>query len=277
MLVIKSFRLHTLPAALIPIVSAWLIGPVQQINTTFFFVLSCLVASFIQISTNIFNDLLDFDRGLDTHREDRNISSSKKTRSEARVWALIFLFLSFILGMNFVKLHWIYFPVGIISLYLSYGYTGGRFPLAYNGLGEVFSFVFFGLVIVLGSYFSMYNQIDSKSIVLSFLCGMHSSLLMMFNNFRDFKTDSLGRKNTLAVKVGEKNFVGLIKLNLLLMNFTFCLFIDSFFLRGIYVLFHFSLFFYMKIDLNHKKRVEVFKFSILSYILFLILVVSSIL
>tara|TARA_B100001109_G_scaffold192783_1_gene159345 strand:- start:4094 stop:4621 length:528 start_codon:yes stop_codon:yes gene_type:complete len=93
--------------------------------------------------------------------------------------------------------------IGLPSLYLSYGYTGGSFPLAYLGLGEIFVILFFGVVAVGGSYFVQAGTWDWPAGVLGLQVGLLSAILIAINNLRDVEEDRKSNKKTLAVRFGS--------------------------------------------------------------------------
>ena len=95
--------------------------------------------------------------------------------------------------------------VGAVSIAAGWLYTGGPKPYGYLGLGEVFVFVFFGVVATTGSTFAISEQITGQSIAASVVVGCLACALLVINNLRDIPTDTLANKNTLAVRLGDKN------------------------------------------------------------------------
>ena len=99
---------------------------------------------------------------------------------------------------------WVIVAIGAVSLFFSYGYTGGPFPLAYRGMGELFVIIFFGFVAVSGSYFVQAGEWGGLEIwTLGLQCGLYSSVLIAINNLRDIVEDSASGKRTLAVRFGK--------------------------------------------------------------------------
>ena len=92
--------------------------------------------------------------------------------------------------------------IGLSSFLFAYLYTGGPYPLAYNGLGDIFVFIYFGIIAVLGSYFLQTGFVDTSSIYLAISIGAKNVLLLIINNIRDFKTDKISNKKTLIVLFG---------------------------------------------------------------------------
>jgi len=165
---------------------------------------SCLC---IQIATNLFNDAIDFEKGADT--EDR-IGPVRVTQSgllkpkTVLLAAATFLVLATLLALPLLGARgWAIALIGLPSLYLCFGYTGGPFPLAYLGLGEIFVILFFGLVAVAGSAFvACGSWLVPDSVVLGFQIGLLSSVLIAINNLRDLESDAVVGKRTLAVRMG---------------------------------------------------------------------------
>jgi 1,4-dihydroxy-2-naphthoate octaprenyltransferase len=94
--------------------------------------------------------------------------------------------------------------MGLLSLYFAYGYTGGPFPLSYNGLGEIAAFIFFGVIAVTGTTYLQTLQFSRTALCLSFGPGFISATILAINNLRDIKSDTETNKRTIAVRFGEK-------------------------------------------------------------------------
>jgi 1,4-dihydroxy-2-naphthoate polyprenyltransferase len=99
---------------------------------------------------------------------------------------------------------WAIVGIGTVSLALAYGYTGGPFPLAYRGMGEVFVFLFFGLLAVSGTVFVQTGLWLPKSLLAGAQIGALSTVLVAINNLRDLDEDTRSQKRTLAVRYGER-------------------------------------------------------------------------
>lgn len=168
---------------------------------------AALGAGLIQIGTNLFNDVGDFLRGTDT--PDR-LGPKRATaegwlsvgRVRAGAWAAFAL--AFICGIYLVA-HggWPIVAIGLASLAAGWAYTGGPKPIAYGPLGEVFVFVFFGLVAVGGSYYLQTLGITPLTLVAASLVGLHAAAVITVNNYRDLDGDARNGKNTLAVQTGR--------------------------------------------------------------------------
>jgi 1,4-dihydroxy-2-naphthoate octaprenyltransferase len=178
-----------------------------------------LAAVFVQVACNFFNDAIDFKKGADNEQRlgPRRLTQSGRVSAQKvlRV-GLLFSVLAFIAAAPLLltmRLElWI---IAGLSLAFSYLYTGGPFPLAYNGLGELFVLVFFGFVAVFGTYFLYLPQgTESGSAFVSKLAfwdlsvaslqvGLLATVLISINNLRDFETDKVAGKRTLVVLLGE--------------------------------------------------------------------------
>ncbi|MCU0699917.1 MAG: 1,4-dihydroxy-2-naphthoate polyprenyltransferase, partial [Myxococcaceae bacterium] len=163
-------------------------------------------ALLIQIGTNLFNDAYDFKRGADT--TDR-LGPPRATQQgwlspEAVMRGAIGCFaLAFVVGLYLVSVAgWPLLVVGVVSLLAGYAYTGGPFPLAYHGLGDVFVLVFFGLVAVGGTVFVQTQTVSVLALLAGVPVGALGVALLAVNNVRDAKTDVLANKRTLVVRLG---------------------------------------------------------------------------
>ena len=167
--------------------------------------LSCVL---IQVATNFFNDAIDFEKGADTERRHgprRVTASGMASREKVLVAGMLASLLAVLAAVPLmVERGWPIALIGIVSLFLAYGYTGGPFPLAYLGLGELFVVVFFGLVAVGGSWFVQSGVAPGPEALLAGLqIGLFSSALIAINNLRDIDEDRRTGKRTLAVRKGN--------------------------------------------------------------------------
>jgi 1,4-dihydroxy-2-naphthoate octaprenyltransferase len=125
--------------------------------------------------------------------------------------ATLFLGIAVLCGMVLYQSRgWPIIAIGIPSLFLAYGYTGGPFPLAYRGMGELFVIGFFGLVAVTGTVFIQTGEWPREALLLGLQVGMLSSVLISINNLRDREEDATTGKRTLAVRFGPKIAVAVI-------------------------------------------------------------------
>ncbi len=217
-------RPKTLPAAIVPVwagcVLAW------KLTGTFDPALAAATligAIAIQIATNFFNDAIDARKGADTERRLGPVRATASgllpPRTVMRL-ALAFLALATVCGVVLYQARgWPVIAIGIPSLFLAYGYTGGPFPLAYRGMGELFVILFFGLVAVAGTVFMQTGTWPREALLLGAQVGLLSAVLISINNFRDREEDATTGKRTLAVRFGPKPAAAVIWLEIKLAAF----------------------------------------------------------
>lgn len=206
--IILAIRPKTLTAAIVPImVAASLVYMKEQELTTWVIWCALFSAVSIQIATNFFNDAIDFKKGADTESRigpQRVTQSGLMTSRAVFLWAVGFCFLAFVFGIPLVvKGGWVIVGIGLVSLFLAYGYTGGPVPLAYKGLGDLFVILFFGLIAVGGVYYLLAESWGIDAFVAGLQCGMLATVLIAINNLRDMEQDRLVHKKTLPVRFGE--------------------------------------------------------------------------
>ncbi len=212
---IEATRPKTLPASIIPV----LIGNAAAFAENKFNPIVMLITMFcalmIQIITNYLNEVYDFKKGADTKDRlgpKRQVASGVISAKMMSIVSIILILITFFTGLYLVDYAGIEILfVGILSLFFAFAYTGGPYPLAYNGLGEIFVFVFFGLVAVCGSYYVQTQNLNLFIILAAIPAGMLSSNILGVNNIRDIETDKLANKKTLAVKIGKSNAIRLFE------------------------------------------------------------------
>ncbi len=181
-----------------------------------FTALSCMC---IQIACNLFNDALDASRHADTERRQGPLRITAGGRMSARsvkLWGVAFLLLACVAAIPLIQAQGFgVILIGIPCLICAYAYTGGPFPIAYHGLGELFVLLFFGLVAVVGTVFvqigwqSIYETVYIAAIMVGVICGLLSCVLIEVNNIRDRAEDATTGKRTLAVRLGDSRARGL--------------------------------------------------------------------
>lgn len=169
--------------------------------------LSCLVgALFIQIGTNLVNDFFDFKRGADTAERLGPARATQQGWLSPRAvftGAMVCFGLAFAVGLYLVWVAgWPLVVIGLTSLLAGYSYTGGPFPLAYHGLGDIFVLVFFGFVAVGGTYFVQAGTVTPTVLLAALPVGLLGVALLAVNNTRDEPTDRAAKKRTLVVRFG---------------------------------------------------------------------------
>ncbi len=170
-------------------------------------VLPCLFCSLlIQVGTNLFNDVYDFERGADDGARlgPKRVTQSGLIPAHVVKFAAIACFVAAaVCGLVVCAVAgWHLIVVGAVCLFCGWLYTGGPFPLAYHGLGEVFVFVFFGEVATVGSAYAVSGVVDIDAIVCGAIVGALSTGLILVNNLRDVDGDARANKRTLAVRFG---------------------------------------------------------------------------
>ena len=199
-------RPKTLTAAAVPVVvgtalahAAGKFAPAQALA-------ALLVAFFIQIGTNFANDLFDFKKGADTEERLgplRVTSAGLVTPRQITIACALAMGLAFLCGLFLVySTSWMLLIVGIVSILSGLAYTGGPFPLAYNALGDLFLFIFFGIVATVGTYYVQTLSLDPAAFWYSVPVGALSTAILIVNNLRDVHTDKKHDKTTTAVLLG---------------------------------------------------------------------------
>jgi 1,4-dihydroxy-2-naphthoate octaprenyltransferase len=210
---IMAMRPKTLLASLIPPLVSFIYYVGQSHETPYLMLICCLVSALcIQVATNFFNDVIDFKKGADTIRKGpTRVTASGLVRPKTiYLWASTAIFTACIFSIPIVlKGGVIFLILGLISLYLSYGYTGGPLPLAYKGLGELFVFLFFGLFSVMGSYFLFASSLNLQSFILAVIYGLLTTTFICINNLRDREQDAIVGKYTLATKMSLAKYKAL--------------------------------------------------------------------
>lgn len=199
-------RPRTLVAGLIPVAVGSALAYRDHVFAIFPALAALIGALFIQIGTNLVNDYFDFKRGADTaDRLGPPRATQQGWLSPEAVFrgAMVCFGLAFTVGMYLVWVAgWPLVVIGLCSLAAGYAYTGGPFPLAYNGLGDVFVLVFFGFVAVGGTYFVQGLTLSSITLWAAAPVGLLGVALLAVNNTRDEKTDAAAGKKTLVVRLG---------------------------------------------------------------------------
>ncbi|WP_169334309.1 1,4-dihydroxy-2-naphthoate octaprenyltransferase [Rubritalea marina] len=216
---VLAARPKTLPAAIVPVVLgcslAWELEGVVDFGLAF---ATLMGAIWIQIATNFFNDAIDNDKGADNERRlgpMRVTSSGLLSRGQVYLIAGLCLSIATFFGVwLYLACGWQIIAIGLPSLYLCYGYTGGPVPLAYRGLGELFVVGFFGVIAVSGTVFVQLGTWPPEAMVLGVQAGLLSAVLISINNLRDAKEDVLHGKRTLAVKLGVSGGKAIIVIEL---------------------------------------------------------------
>jgi 1,4-dihydroxy-2-naphthoate octaprenyltransferase len=188
------------------------------------FVAALIVALALQIGTNYANDYSDGKRGTDDPGQrtgpPRLVGWGLAPASQVKAAAMISFAVAAIAGLALAAaVSWWLLVVGVLSIAAGWFYTGGPRPYGYAGLGEVFVFLFFGLVAVNGSYYVQLEQLDLAPFLLSIPIGLLSAAILVVNNVRDIDTDRRAGKRTLAVRLGRQQTRTLFSAMLLVADF----------------------------------------------------------
>ena len=188
-----------------------MVGSALAINDGSFVFIYSLVALMcsllIQIGTNFTNDLYDYLKGADNENRkgpQRVLASGLITKNEMKAAIYVTFGTAFLLGLYLVySAGTVILVIGILSILAGLAYTAGPYPLAYNGLGDIFVFMFFGLVGTMGTYFLHSHEFSLLSFLVSIPVGALITNILVVNNFRDIEEDKAAMKYTLAVKLGK--------------------------------------------------------------------------
>jgi len=204
---ILASRPKTLPAAFVPVIVGSSLAVQKGKLNIIASVIALVCSLLIQIGTNFTNDLYDYYKGADEHERKgplRVLTAGLVSPGQMK-FAIIFVFgLTFLLGLYLVYLRGpIILAIGVLSIIAGIAYTAGPYPLAYNGLGDVFVFLFFGVFGTIGTYFLHFGYFSLESLIASIPVGALITNILIVNNYRDIEEDKLVGKNTLAVLLGR--------------------------------------------------------------------------
>lgn len=205
---LSAARPKTLAAAVVPV----LVGASIAWNDQLFRFDTTAVALFcafaIQIGTNFANDYFDFVKGADTDERlgfERATAAGHIKPNTMKFATILTMLTAFIAGLYLVWIGgWIVLAIGLASLLFGVLYTGGPYPLGYNGLGDIFVFIFFGFVAVMGTYYVNALEWSELSAWASIPVGALCVNILVVNNLRDVDQDRIAHKRTLGVLFGER-------------------------------------------------------------------------
>ncbi|KQT23351.1 1,4-dihydroxy-2-naphthoate octaprenyltransferase [Chryseobacterium sp. Leaf405] len=220
---IKAARLRTLPLSMSGIImgafiAKWRLYGEGGVWDWKILALALLVTLLYQILSNYANDYGDGVKGTDAKRateaEARAVASGKITAKQMRNAVILFSVLSFVATVallyvafipKYMNEFYIFIGLGVACILAAIGYTVGKKPYGYMGLGDLFVFVFFGLVSVCGSYFLFTKTFSWDMLLPGTAIGMMSMAVLNLNNMRDIESDRLSGKNSFALRIGFKN------------------------------------------------------------------------
>jgi 1,4-dihydroxy-2-naphthoate octaprenyltransferase len=205
---VHAARVPTLAAALVPVA----VGSALAARDHHFRAGPALAALcgaiFIQIGTNLVNDLGDFRRGADTKIRlgpPRALAMGWLSVPEIRAGILVSFLCATLAGVYLVgAAGWVVVAIGLLSIAAGVAYTAGPWPLAYHGLGEIFVFLFFGIVAVCGTYYVETRTLSADAVFAAIPVGALATAILVVNNVRDLEGDRAAGKRTVAVRVGRR-------------------------------------------------------------------------
>ncbi|MEQ9279793.1 MAG: 1,4-dihydroxy-2-naphthoate polyprenyltransferase [Balneola sp.] len=204
---VEAARPKTLAAAFVPVLIGATIAYQGELINWMATTVALLCAFLIQIGTNFANDYFDFVKGADTDERigfERATAKGLISPKNMLNATIICMALAFIFGLYLV---WIggtvVLIIGLFSLLFGVLYTGGPFPLGYNGLGDLFVFIFFGIVAVMTTYYVNALAWSMDTFWASLAVGALCTNILVVNNLRDIEQDKIAGKKTLGVLFGE--------------------------------------------------------------------------
>lgn len=211
---IAGARPRTLPAAIAPVIVGTAAAAAHRDveeglkgASLGLALLAMLVSCCLQIGVNYANDYSDGIRGTDEERVGpvRLVGQRLADPANVKIAAFTFFGLGAFAGFALVALSqaWILIPIGILAIIAAWRYTGGDNPYGYRGLGEVYVFIFFGLVATLGTLYTQIGTLTAVGVLGAIAVGSLATAILVANNLRDIPTDSVTGKQTLAVRLGD--------------------------------------------------------------------------
>lgn len=204
---VDASRPKTLAAAFTPVCVGAAIAYHHQLLEWDATLVALACAFLIQIGTNFANDYFDFKKGADTDERigfQRATSSGLVTPKQMLNATIYAMSLAFLLGLYLVWVGgWTVLVIGLLSLLFGILYTGGPYPLGYNGLGDIFVFVFFGIVAVMTTYYVNALSWSEETFWASLAIGALCTNILVINNLRDVEQDKVAGKRTLGVLFGD--------------------------------------------------------------------------
>ncbi|HEY1510569.1 MAG TPA: 1,4-dihydroxy-2-naphthoate polyprenyltransferase [Solirubrobacteraceae bacterium] len=204
---LMAARVRTLPAAIAPVLVGTALAGWENVFHPLRFVAALVGSIFIQVGTNLSNDYSDARRGADA---DDRLGPVRVTAgglvppNQVLIATYVSFGVAVLAGVYLVAVAgWQLLLVGAASILAGVLYTGGPKPYGYEGLGELFVFLFFGIVAVAGSYFVQVRHLDWKAFALAVPVGLLASAILVVNNYRDSDSDRRAGKRTLAVRLGR--------------------------------------------------------------------------
>jgi 1,4-dihydroxy-2-naphthoate octaprenyltransferase len=211
---IKAFRLRTLPLTFSCIIVGTALASKNGFYDSTLFILALSTTLFLQILSNLANDYGDTQKGTDNENRIgpiRGVQSGTISISQIKTAIIVFVILALVSGLSLVfyatrEINFWYttgfIVLGVLAIISAIKYTSGKGAYGYKGMGDIFVFIFFGIVGVSGTYFLFTNSFDKTILLPSISIGLFSAAVLNLNNMRDCENDKASGKNTLVVKVG---------------------------------------------------------------------------
>jgi 1,4-dihydroxy-2-naphthoate octaprenyltransferase len=204
---LMAARIRTLPASLAPVLVGTALAGYDHVFHPLRFLAALVGAIFIQVGTNLSNDYSDARRGADA--EDRlgpvRVTAGGLVPPRQVLFATYISFgVAVLAGAYLIAVAgWLLLAIGAASILAGVLYTGGPRPYGYEGLGEVFVFLFFGIVAVVGSFYVQVKHLQWEAFALAVPVGLLAAAILIVNNVRDIDSDRRAGKRTLAVRLGR--------------------------------------------------------------------------
>jgi 1,4-dihydroxy-2-naphthoate octaprenyltransferase len=205
---IMASRPRTLPAAVAPVVVGSAMALADESFVWLPAVAALLVALLLQVGVNLANDYFDYLKGIDTHER---LGPARVTQSglippnQVKAAMILTIILSAIPGTYLlIRGGWPVIIIGCACVVALLAYSGGHYPLASHGLGDLFVFIFFGLVAVCGTYYVQVLHLTPIVWWMGVIEGLLITAILVVNNLRDIQTDRRTGKHTLAVTIGDR-------------------------------------------------------------------------
>jgi len=215
---ITAFRLRTLPLALSCIAMGSFLAYFRHDFSLNVFIFSFLTTIFLQVLSNLANDYGDAVFGADNDSREgpnRMVQDGLISKRDMKWMIIFFGLLSLVTGIILLYVSdlsksdfLMFFGLGILAIIAAINYTiGFKLPYGYKGYGDVFVFIFFGLVAVLGSYYLHAKSFDWQLLLPAFTCGFFATAVLNINNMRDIESDKIAGKNSIPVRIGLNNAI----------------------------------------------------------------------
>jgi 1,4-dihydroxy-2-naphthoate polyprenyltransferase len=201
-------RPKTLPASIAPVLVGTALAAREGAFSPQVFAATLAAAVLLQVGANYANDVFDFLKGADKQRigPTRVTQSGLLTPRQMLAGTGVVFALATLIGVYLAVVGGLpIIIVGLCAIVAAIAYTAGPFPLAYNGLGDLFAFVFFGVVAVTGTHFLQAQALSQLALLCSTPTALLVTNIIVVNNLRDIDTDRAANKRTLAVRIGDKN------------------------------------------------------------------------